>query len=109
MNALVAKVLRFGCFHFFLWVRAECKQWNLIYWCLHLHQLLKFLISAEKKYLLLIADFFHVTVSTKQVIKEELYDELVSTGILPAESPLEVSEGNLAVGEASALSLPIES
>lgn len=61
---------------------------------------------------LLIADLYHVTVSrnaTKQLIKEELYNELVSTGILPAESPLEVSEGNLVVGEASAFPLPTES
>ncbi len=43
--------------------------------------------------------------ATKQVIKEELYNELVSTGILPAESLLEVSEGNLAVEEASVLPL----
>ncbi len=41
----------------------------------------------------------------KQVIKEELYNELVSMGILPAESLLDVSEGNLAVEEASVLPL----
>ncbi len=61
---------------------------------------------------LLIADFFHVSMSrdaTKRVIKEELYNELVSTGILPAESLPDVSEGNLAVEEASVLPLSIES
>lgn len=68
-------------------------------------------MAAFKKDLLLIADLFHVTVSrdaTKQVTKEELYNEFMSTGILLAESP-EVSEGNLVVGEASALPLPTES
>ncbi len=66
----------------------------------------------RKKDLLLIADFFHVGMSkdaTKRVIKEELYKELVSTGILPAESLPDVSEGDLAVEEASVLPLSIES
>lgn len=56
--------------------------------------------QCRKKYLLLIAEFFNVIVNkdaTKQVIKEKLYEELVSTGILPAESPLDVLEEN--VGE----------
>ncbi len=67
--------------------------------------------QCRKKDLLLIADFFRVSMSrdaTKKVIKEELYNELVSTGILPAESLLDVSEGNLAVEEASVLPLSIE-
>ncbi len=43
----------------------------------------------RKKDLVLVADFFNISVpkeSTKQVIKEQLYDELVSAGILPGQS-----------------------
>lgn len=76
--------------------------------------LLKFTLAPTtekqwKKDLLLIADFFNVNVSreaAKQVIKEELYFELMNTGILPTESPLEVAEQIVTVGETSVSGLP---
>ncbi len=62
----------------------------------------------RKRHLLLIADFFNVTVlgnATKQVIKDALYIELVSRGILPDDSREDVAEGETA---ASSPSLPTE-
>lgn len=62
----------------------------------------------RKRDLLLIADFFNVTVpgnATKQVIKDALYIELVSRGILPDDSREDVAEGETA---ASSPSLPTE-
>lgn len=59
----------------------------------------------RKKDLILIADFFNISVlkeSTKQVIKEQLYDELVSAGILPGQSEAgeeELSEAGVETSE----------
>ncbi len=58
----------------------------------------------RKRDLLLIADFFNVIVpgnATKQVIKDALYIELVSRGILPDDSREDVAEGETAASSPS--------
>lgn len=43
----------------------------------------------KKKYLILVAEFFHIDIPinvTKQVLKDNLFGKLVEAGILPEES-----------------------
>ncbi len=65
-------------------------------------------IHCKKKDLFLVADFFNVNVLkefTKQVIKEQLYDELVSAGILPGQSEAGEEESSEAGVETSGVFL----